>query len=267
MNKISRRSYAKRRGVSETAIRKRIADGTLAKAMTADGKINPDLADKLLAENTTGGNQTTAGLSEARRRKAAASIALLRDEIEAFELGFVPRQAADDCARRVSLTIASRLLRIAFDIADQIAGKPPAVAATIIDRAVFDALTEISETKVASSGKATAKQKKGKALAAMTLVELATLRADLQSRRLEVERAVKRREVVEIRKWEAQVMHRVIVVKTNIAAMHAKLATRFEKTTAARARAILLEELQYIVEALACKAVSAAELLKSRRAA
>ena len=271
MIKISRRSYAKRRGVSETAIRKRIADGTLAQAMTADGQINPDIADRLLAENTTAGNQTTSGLSEARRRKAAASIALLRDEVEALEGSFVPHDQADAVVKWLSLIAARRMLQVA-DIAAQVAGKPPAVAAVAIDEAVRAAQNDIAATPIPKAKKPSAKGKAGKSLASMSLVQLATLRADLHARRLEVQRRVKRGEVIALQKLEYQLMHRLAVFKTNCSAMHAKLAPRFEGATPAKARTILLTELHQIVEALACKAVTAAELTnslktKTRRAA
>lgn len=268
---ISRRAYAKRRNVTEAAIRKRIADGTLANAMTPSGLIDADLADKLLAENTTAGNQTTSGLSEARRRKAAASIALLRDEVEALESSFVPHDQADAVVKWLSLIAARRILQVA-DIAAQVAGKPPAVAALAIDEAVRAAQNDIAATPIPEPRKPAAKGKAGKSLASMTLVQLATLRSNLHARRLEVQRHVKRGEVIALPKLESQLMHRLAVFKTNVSAMHAKLAPRFEGATPAKARTILLTELQQIVETLACKAVSAAELTnslksKTRRAA
>lgn len=260
MTQISRRAYAKRRNVTEAAIRKRIADGTLSSAMTADGKINPDLADKLLAENTTGGNQTTAGLSEARRRKAAASIALLRDEVEAFERGFAPAQVIDALRKRVSLVIAAHFLKIVPDTSAHLAGKPPAIAAKIIDDAVFAALIAISETKRKVDTEGASKPQKGKALAKMTAVELATLRADLLARRMEVERQVKRQELVSVKKFEAEFMNRIVVIKTNAQAMHAKLATRFQKASAEKARKILLTEIHWVIEPLISSSISKAVL-------
>lgn len=269
---ISRRAYAKRRHVTEAAIRKRIADGTLGDAVLVDGRIDPDVADRLLAENTTAGDRSPPGLSAARRRKGAAAIALLRDEVEALERSHMPRDLADHTTRRLSLIVATRLLRIADDIAADVVGKPARTAADIIDKAVFAALTEISETKVKGRSNSSTKRRRGKALAKATLVELATLRADLQARRLEVEHRIKRHEVIGIARWEVQLLNRVIVVKTNVLAMHHKLAPRFENATVAKAKAILAEDLRRIVEGFACKAVSAAELRaagksKSRRTA
>lgn len=258
---ISRRAYAKRRSVTEAAIRKRIADGTLAKALTTDGRIDPDVADRLLAEGTTAGAGTAGGLSEARRRKTAAAVALLCDEVAAFEGSVVSRQDADIVTRRLSLMVAKRLLQIPADIAATVAGKQPAIAAGVIDDAVFTALTEISEAKIVESKtKADAAEQPSKALATMTLVELATLRADLQARRLETERKLKRREAVLVADLGSQLQKRVIILKTNVLAMHHKLAPRFQNANAAKARVILSEELNHIVECLACKAVSAEEL-------
>lgn len=271
MTQISRRAYAKRRNVTEAAIRKRIADGTLSSAMTADGKINPDLADKLLAENTTAGNQTTSGLSEARRRKAAASIALLRDEVEALENSVAPQAEADKAVKWLSLTFAWHMLQVA-DIAPQVAGKAPAVAADLIDKAVRAAQNAIAATPIPRSKKSTTRGKAGKPLASMTLVQLTELRTNLLARRLEVQRRINRGEDADLKLLLEQLLNRAAIFKTRAASLHAKLAPRFERTTPARARAILLDELEHIVEVLACKAVSASDLTnslktKTRRAA
>ncbi|OWK20633.1 hypothetical protein AJ88_27650 [Mesorhizobium amorphae CCBAU 01583] len=94
MGGISRRAYAKRRGCTEKAIRDRIADGTLVKAVLPDGTLDADKADKLLAAKVTAGKHVGSDLNDARRRKLAAGVALLQDEVEALVVSVVPVDGA-----------------------------------------------------------------------------------------------------------------------------------------------------------------------------
>lgn len=47
---LTKRAYARRRGVSEAAVRKAVKSGRIAQR--SDGKINPDVADRQWTENT-----------------------------------------------------------------------------------------------------------------------------------------------------------------------------------------------------------------------
>ena len=118
---VSRRTYAKRRNVTEGAIRKRIADGSLADAMTPDGLIDPDKADALLAANTTAGRDISSDLVAAKRRKAAAACALLEGEVRDFGATLVPTKDVAAIYLQVVQEIARQFLRIGGLAAERVA--------------------------------------------------------------------------------------------------------------------------------------------------
>jgi hypothetical protein len=78
---VSRRQYALSRNVSEAAIRKHIANGTLAGAVLENGIIDPDAADKLLAGSVTRGPKLPVQVSTAKGRRQRAQVRLLHDEV------------------------------------------------------------------------------------------------------------------------------------------------------------------------------------------
>lgn len=83
---ISRREYARRRGVSEKAVRKALADGRIKQSLLPDDSIDPDLADRLWEENTDPTQRRGAA-----SQRAEASIAA---RIEGADPASAPRSAA-----------------------------------------------------------------------------------------------------------------------------------------------------------------------------
>src|SRR5262245_20078098 len=89
---LSQRGYARHRGVTPKAIRKRIAAGDLDGAIV-DGRIDPEIADRLLAENTTTGKRVTAvSLTAAKKRKLRAQIAELNDRLQELKATVCSRE-------------------------------------------------------------------------------------------------------------------------------------------------------------------------------
>ena len=73
------RAYARRLSVSPAAVRKGVAEGRIP--IGAEGRILPDAADAALARGVVSGPTVSRTLAEARRRKLAASVRLLDDEL------------------------------------------------------------------------------------------------------------------------------------------------------------------------------------------
>lgn len=262
---LSRRAYAARRGVTVRSVQKRVEDGTLSRAMTTDGKIDPDIADSLLAAGTTGtiaatGLTGSSSLAEARRRKAAAGNALLRDDLEELEGSVVTRDIAAECERACVLPVATRLLLLPRELAPAVAGKPAAIVATLLDEAVIAALTEISEMDVAGGEEPANEGGEEFPLGHMSLVELTAMKANLLAQRLEIQRNIRKHKMVRVADIKAALISRLQIVKTALLGVHHKLAPSLAMTSAADARKILNEELDEIVSALAGPAVSLNEL-------
>jgi hypothetical protein len=144
---ISRRKYAVRRGVSEKAIRKAIANGRIVSAVLEDGTSGAGKADELLASSTVAGVRVSTTLAEARRRKAAASAALIQDEIADMEQSLCPvAVAAVIEAEDIVWTYAKRrFMANVLPCSDRIVRQPAEVVFAILMDAVDRALHEIFE--------------------------------------------------------------------------------------------------------------------------
>lgn len=266
---ISRRAYAKRRRVSEAAIRKRITDGTLAPALTRDGRIKPDVADRLLAAATTSGETTPSSLVEARRRKAAAGIALLRDEVDALGTGHAPRKLVEEAWRRISFAAARCLFGIGATVAARIAGKSPAAAGAIIDQAARQALNEIAGTQIAPlASVAKVAPVNQVPLEEMTPVQLATTRADLLARHLETRRAITRGTLADLAAWERDGVARIVTIQRLVLALPSKIGPHAAGSDAPKLAGLLDREIGAILHHLVRPGVvTHADLLaKARRA-
>lgn len=267
---ISRRAYAKRRGCTEKAIRDRISDGTIASAILPDGSIDMDLADRLLAEKVTAGKHTGSDLNEARRRKLAAGVALLNDEVSELAASVVRREDGARLVREQSLEIAARLFRIADDTAPKVAGKEAVTAASIIEGEVYTALTELcgGDASLPPDGEDDNSDEPpvrvGEPLGDLSSVELAALKASLEARRLEIRRALNIREIVEIEAIVGPWADRLSIVRNRALGIHVKVAPFFVTAKTPEAKRILEVEISEVVEELADNAVSFAELTAGR---
>ena len=91
------KEYARARGVSPAAVRKGIREGRIA--TDADGRVLVEQSDARLAQGAVHGRAVSPTLAEARRRKAAAAVRLLDDEVAAL-------RASTHAGRRGSVHVA-----------------------------------------------------------------------------------------------------------------------------------------------------------------
>ena len=105
---LSRRAYAAQAGVSEATVRKHLRSGLLRPALLPNGKIDATKADELLARQRTRGT-VSAALSDARRRKLAAQVALLTDEVVRRQESLCRRDEADEEIRTMLCEIVRGL--------------------------------------------------------------------------------------------------------------------------------------------------------------
>jgi hypothetical protein len=244
---VSRRRYARIRGVAESTIRKAVKDGRLAPAVLPDGTIDRDKGDELLAASTVAGAHVSSTLSEAMRRKAAASAALLADEVAEMEATLVPIGNVLDLEERVHAHVSDRLNAHILPCAPKIAGQEPGVAFKILMDVVNEALADISSTEIRVGRSRKKKAGKGKALADMTADEIAIFRTELLARRLELRCAAKNGEMVDPEIYCRPYMDEATRIRTNVLGMPSKFAPRVIHKDADRVREILAEELENIL--------------------
>ena len=96
MTQLSRRGYAKARGLSEARVRALIADTTLAGAVLPNGLLDSEKADALLTHNISRPKVTErvpAGLRTARTRKLRAQVRLKLDEVRELRDNLICRRS------------------------------------------------------------------------------------------------------------------------------------------------------------------------------
>jgi len=243
---ISRRIYAVRRGTSEKAI----ANGRIVNAVLEDGTIDAGKADELLASSTVAGVHVSTTLANARRRKAAASAALIEDEIADMEESLCPVAAVIEAEDIVWTYAKRRFMANVLPCSERIARQPAEVVFRILMDAVDRALHEISNTEIKrkSSRKPKPRKAKAKPLADMTADALAILRMELLARRLELRRAVKRGELVAPDEFSRPFYDEVGRVRTNMLSLPAKWAPLVGNKTSKQVREQLGDEMDDIFE-------------------
>ena len=244
----------------------------MAKAVLPDGTIDADKADKLLAEKVTAGKRTGSDLNEARRRKLAAGVALLQDDVSALVDSVVRVGDAGQHIRQNSLEIAQRLFRIADECAGKVAGKEAATAADILDDAVRAALDDLSDGGSEDDDLdnedapylEAQNSRGGAALNDLTAVQLAALKADLEAHRLETKRALNNGKLVEIERICGEFAARCSIVRNRLLGLHMKVAPHFLSADKREAKELLEMEISEGVEEMACTWVTKADLTAGR---
>jgi hypothetical protein len=260
---ISRREYSRRRGVDEKAIRKHIESGVLAAAVRPDGKIDPDVADALLAACKTGGASVPSGLVKARTRKLAAGVALLQDELAEIEATALPAIGVAAVTKDIFLQMARVVWPIAT-MASRLAGLTPAAAMAALDDEVRDRLEAVASTKIqAPRGR---KAQDGPALADMTPVDLATLRSDLQARKMEVDRDLRTGHRVHLADATKGAVDAVLRMRAKLLALPSKIGATFSDVVVdmIEIEALLQAEVAEALAELAGPAVTLAEIESAR---
>jgi hypothetical protein len=257
---LSRRAYARARGVDESTVREHIASGLLKPALLPDGSIDAAAADALLAKGRTRGRGTTTDLAGARRRKLAAQVALLADEVAERDGNLVPVAEA----KRVAAEILRRLawgLRPLVAQAPALAGRDSATAFALLTESVHEILTGLSETPVVAE-QGCEPDTLSPALEGLDPVALAARKADLEAQRIELIRAEARGELVALGTFESMVLPPCLTYRAGLLALPTKLAPSFEGLDPTGAAAALREALQEILANVANDDVTFPELIQ-----
>jgi len=256
---LSRRAFAAARGISEKAVRKRIAAGDLAEALLPDGTIDPEIADRLLAERTTAGKRVPAPLSAARLRKVRAHVATLQDRVAELRESVLTREEAATNAITARF-IADRLARIPADAAPQVVGRSAGLIAELVREIVYAALDDLANTKITTTlGE---DEKPPLVVSAMNAVALAAAKETLLAERLELRRALKRGELLDGEAYFGAFMQRISGLRTTMLGLPSKLAPHLAAAKDAEdARAMLKAEVDHAVEHLACEWITTEELI------
>lgn len=273
---LSRRAYAKARGVDEKAVRLHIESGLLKPAILPDGSLNAGLADVLLSTGTVKGPASAPDLADARRRKLAAQVALLQDEIAERRASLVTIVDRDKLVRTMVLEVARRSAAIVKH-AGKAAGLPVVEAASVMTDRVHELLTELS-TQPFEAEQEAKRQDRGarnfnvpnlnvepsvSALADMSTTELAARKADLEAERLEILRDVQNGVVEEVDEALLGLTRRLLDFRSALLAMPTRVAPVLQFSKAAAARQEVAKILRECVGNLAGPDTTEAELLEA----
>jgi hypothetical protein len=253
---LSRRAFAKRRGVTEAAIRKRIADGSLVPAIAPDGRIDVLEAERILAQKTTAGDK----LAEARRRKLTAQVRILHDELDALSGSVVEPADVTLCVVETSRFIAQRLLRVAPDAAPRVAGLQASMAADALRDVLYAAMDEVASAEIQATAREPAPKRP--VYARMNAVDLASSKANLEADRLEISRAIEHGELISVETLTDEFVRRALNVRANLLALPSKVAPLLQvAANREAAHTIIEDELRHALAEFACQHISADELL------
>lgn len=260
---LSMRAYGRRRGVSDTTVRRYVDQG-LIDTLT-DGTIDPLVADAQLSERRTKGNHGSQTLANARKRRLVASVALLQEDVAALRDGVTDIADATAAYREMARYCAERFLSLASECAPKVAGQEPAAIAEILRADLYERMTEVTNTKLVSNKATPRKKKPGKRLAELTETELATLKADLGAERLEIKRAIKNDDLVLVDDIKAEWNKTLSISRARMLSMPKACAPVIDDDVR-RAEKIIKKEIEWAVAELAWRDVTAKELLgKPRR--
>jgi hypothetical protein len=232
--------------VDESTVRQAIREGRIAAAVAADGSVDAALADRLWAKNTTRAAPPEPGrspsLSAARKRKLAASVALLEDEVAGLRAGSISPKDADKIVREELRPVAARLRRIARDAAPLVASKDHNATVAVLKAEVARALTDIIAVELAEPGEAPRPRSK-----APTAVELDARKTDLLAERMEFQHALGRGEMVPVTDVVEALGERLTNVRSLLMALPGRLASSFAYADTKQARTILEAELAAVL--------------------
>jgi len=157
---ISKSAYARHRGLSEAAIRKAIKSGRISQ--TANGKIDPDMADQEWATNSNPAHSKAPlpNTEDEKRRSSSAQVsyqqsravhegynarmAKLQFEKESDQL--ISVEEADADLVTVAMITRDRILNIPDQLAPQLVGKTDIIVIkTLLVDALRNALCELAD--------------------------------------------------------------------------------------------------------------------------
>lgn len=209
MEGISRRELASRHGISETAVRKHIANGNLVGAVLPDGSLDPDIAARLLVGTIQKGTAVPVALRTAKTRRLRAQVAGLLDKVEAMRQMVISTEDADKLLAGERQPTIVRLRRIPNDF-KKAAGMNARDAARTMNALVHEVLEDLA-AEPADYGEERSPAPSVDArpdLSTMSPNGLAALRINLSAELMEMKQALangRARSVVEVlNEWEAK---------------------------------------------------------------
>jgi hypothetical protein len=252
------------RGVNERQIRRYIENGALAGAILPDGSIDPDIADVKLSAAKVGGERVASNLVKARARKLGAAVALLADEVAELEAAVAPIADVRETVRRIAVHIAGIVWPLA-GLAPQLAGLERSAAITVLEDEVRARLGAIAKTGVSAPRSKPRTPPDGPSLAEMNPVDLAAERATLQARKMEIQHALARNELVDLATEQAAAVDAVLRMRGKLLAVPSKIGAHMGDTVdVTELRALLQAEVAEALAELAGPSVTRADIEAAR---
>jgi hypothetical protein len=244
--RITPAQYARQRGVAKSTVSRQIASGLIP--TEADGLIDPVRADRALAKRAVKASGT---LAAARYRKAAAAVAILKDEVGRLRARVVPRPEPIAALEVMGREIKARFEAMVVDVAPRVAGEPPAVADGILSAAVDAALTELSEIEVVAEPDKNDPPAPRRPARKLTAVALAARRVELQAERLELRRALANGTLIDLdHQANPVIVDRYLQVRARVLALPSGTAPLFEACSPSQAEKLLRRQVTQDLEAL-----------------
>lgn len=250
------KEYARQRGVSPAAVRKGIREGRIA--ADAAGKVLVAESDARLAQGAVHGRSVSPTLADARRRKMAAAVRLLDDEVAALRASCLPADEVRFMWLNLCRESAASLATL-LDLTPELAKIRPVMAAERLRERLHEILNDLAtrQPDVPVHAEPTAD---GPDLASLSAVELATLRADLQAEALELKRRLRLGELLAESKVQEEIHNRILPARSRLLGTPTACGGWFELGEA-EGRRRLRQDLADSLSELAGFGVTAAEFL------
>lgn len=246
---ISRRAFARTRGISEAAVRAHIKSGTLADAILPDGTIDASKADKLLAAANTRPKpgRTPAVLASARQRRVRAQARDLQDEVYDLERHLIPPGVAEQMLNQALDGPAAIARRWPPRVAPTVASRPADVVQRLLKEGVNDLLGEMHDSFPEAPEEEPAPEQD--ITETMTPVELAAHIEHLRARILELGRAERQRLLVRVEDTMEVFEEALSIAKSLLKAIPGRLDVLIATTDATEAERLLANEIEAFIAA------------------
>jgi len=258
MTQLSRRGFAKSRGISEARVRALIADGTLASALTADGLLDSKKADALLAHTLTrpkAPERIPAALRSARQRKLRAQTRDALDELRELQSNMITVADAEAVnAPFVELIAASQ--RRLVDLAPDVAGLAPDQAFRLLDNGVDACFISFQAALEKLHLSRPPKPPDPQPDLDISPVALQALLTNVQAEILERQRMLAHGQMVLLDDLQPDFNERMAINKSQFVAIPGRVAQLVAVASAEEARTLLAREVEGALANLAVKETS-----------
>ena len=227
---VSIRAYARARGCSEAAVRKRLKTGALSGAVLADGKIDVAKADRAWTRTATRGPSLTSdgALARSTRRRLRAHCRALGFKVNTLRQSLLPAIGvtcfADDCIRMVEEVFTP----LPAVLAPRLAGRAATHAAAILQAGIHAALEQATD-RLENSAKAIATSApfSDPALERLSEAGLSALKNELAAQRIELLDQRQRGALLDSGQVRVAFLDGFLRARGKLMYLHGKLAPRF----------------------------------------